>query len=112
MSFPLLPWYPASFISSTRGWPVTARGLYRELIDCQWEMGGIPADADECRLLIGATHAEWRHWAKRVEHKFPLCSDGLRRNAKLEEHRSRSEERSRKAAQSANQRWRKGNEPA
>jgi uncharacterized protein YdaU (DUF1376 family) len=112
VSFALLPWYPASFMSSTRGWPLTARGLYRELIDCQWEMGGIPEDQSELQRLIGATNAEWKHWAMLVEHKFPVCSDGLRRNPKLEEHRNRSIERSQKAAQSARQRWRKGHDPA
>jgi uncharacterized protein YdaU (DUF1376 family) len=107
ISFALLPWYPASFMSSTRGWSVTARGIYRELLDCQWEMGGLPPEPAELQRLIGATAAEWRSWSV-VETKFPCSSDGLRRNSTLERHRARSMERSKKAAASANQRWHKG----
>jgi uncharacterized protein YdaU (DUF1376 family) len=102
---PMLPWYPASFMSSTRGWSVTARGIYRELLDSQWEMLGLPADPTELRNLINATKAEWKEWP-RVESKFPLCADGLRRNPTLERHRQHSIERSQRAAASANERWR------
>jgi len=28
-SLPMLPWFPANFLSATRGWSVTARGVYR-----------------------------------------------------------------------------------
>lgn len=108
-SFALLPWYPSSFLSSTRGWSVTARGIYRELLDCQWDMGGLPSEGAELRQLIGATSTEWKAWPL-VEQKFPLCADGLRRNTKLEEHRQRSVERSRKAADSAREKWRKARE--
>jgi uncharacterized protein YdaU (DUF1376 family) len=106
ISFALMPWYPANFMSSTRGWPVTARGIYRELLDAQWEVGGLPVNALELKRLIGATNAEWKHWPT-VEPKFPECRDGLRRNPRLEQHREHSIERSKKAAASANQRWKK-----
>jgi uncharacterized protein YdaU (DUF1376 family) len=108
ISFALLPWYPSSFLSKTRGWSVTARGIYRELLDCQWAMGGLPNDESELQRLIGATNAEWKSWCI-VKPKFPEGSDGLRRNERLEQHRARSIERSRKAAASARERWRKGN---
>jgi uncharacterized protein YdaU (DUF1376 family) len=108
-SFPMMPWYPASFMSSTRGWSVTARGIYRELLDCQWEMAGIAADPAELRRLIGATPAEWKNWPL-VEVKFPICPDGLRRNPTLEKHRQRSAERSEKAAASAHEKWRQERE--
>ena len=75
---PMLPWYPASFMSSTRGWSVTARGIYRELLDCQWEQYGLPEDPAELRKLIGATAAEWKEWPV-VESKFPISPDGRRR---------------------------------
>jgi len=87
---PFLPWFPARFMSSTRGWSVTARGVCRELLDCQWEMGSLPANAAELRKLIGATHAEWKCWADLVETKFPKDADGRRRNPTLEEHRAKS----------------------
>jgi len=102
--FAMLPWFPSSFMSSTRGWPLTAKGIYRELLDVQWEQGGLPADAADLRELVGATPQEWRHWP-RVESKFPLGADGLRRNARLEAHRAKALERSNKAADSARQKW-------
>jgi uncharacterized protein YdaU (DUF1376 family) len=100
----MLPGYPGSFMSATRGWSVTARGIYRELLDCQWEMAGLPADASELRRLISATPAEWKAWPV-VEVKFPVCPDGLRRNPTLERHRQRALERSQKAAAAAHQKW-------
>ena len=103
-SFPMLPWYPASFHSSTRGWSIGARGVYRELLDCQWELGGLPADAGALRRLIQATPAEWRTWPQ-VDSKFPICADGLRRNARLERHRANAQMRSDAARESALARW-------
>lgn len=105
-SFPMLPWYPANFMSATRGWSVTARGIYRELLDCQWEKPeGLPADPAALRQLICATVAEWKSWPV-VEGKFPIGADGVRRNATLERHRARASERSAKAAESAAEKWR------
>jgi uncharacterized protein YdaU (DUF1376 family) len=88
-AFPMLPWFPAAFMSSTRGWTVTARGIYRELLDCQWEMGSLPANTAALQRLIGATAKEWRSWSV-LETKFPVGPDGLRRNLTLEKHRSKS----------------------
>jgi uncharacterized protein YdaU (DUF1376 family) len=86
-----LPWYCGDFMSSTRGWPVTAKGVYRELIDCQWDLGYLAEDPDELRILIGATPAEWRiAWTPWVEQKFPVGLDGHRRNARLEVHRDKA----------------------
>ena len=105
-TFPMLPWYPANFISSTRGWSVTARGIYRELLDCQWEMPeGLPVDPGALQRLIGATAAEWKSWPL-VEPKFPVSADGLRRNPTLEKHRAHATHRSEKAAASAAEKWR------
>jgi uncharacterized protein YdaU (DUF1376 family) len=102
---PYLPWFPGRFLSSTRGWTVTARGIYRELLDAQWDRGALPANPAELRQLIGATAAEWKCWPLLVEAKFPLGEDGQRRNPTLEEHRSRSwdlRERHRKGAKITN----------
>jgi uncharacterized protein YdaU (DUF1376 family) len=90
---PFLPWYPARFLSSTRGWPVTAKGVFRELLDTQWEVGGLPVDPAALRRLISATAAEWKHWGGLIEPKFPVDADGLRRNPRLEEHRAASIEK-------------------
>lgn len=108
-SLPFLPWFPARFMSSTRGWSVTARGIYRELLDCQWEMGSLPANAVELQQMIGATPAEWKCWRGLVEVKFPLNADGRRRNSTLELHRAKSldiRERNRAGAAKTNsKRW-------
>jgi len=86
----MMPWYPRDFLASTRGWPLISRAIYRELLDSQWEQGGLPRDAADLRALVGATAAEWRvGWAK-VAPKFPVDTDSLRRNRKLEEHRQKA----------------------
>lgn len=107
---PFLPWFPARFLSATRGWSVTARGVYRELLDCQWESSnGLPANPSELQQLIGATLAEWKCWRGLVEGKFPLDADGRRRNPTLEHHRAKSldiRERNRTGAAKTNaKRW-------
>lgn len=106
---PFLPWFPDRFLSTHRGWSVTARGVFRELFDCQWEMGGLPIDPADLQKLIGATNAEWRHAWPRVEREFPINPDGLRRNAGLEQDRARSldlRERNRAGALKTNaKRW-------
>ena len=58
--FPRLPWFPRDFASATRGWPLIARGIYRELLDAQWDMGALPNDEMILRRIVGATEAEWK----------------------------------------------------
>jgi uncharacterized protein YdaU (DUF1376 family) len=90
--FARMPWYPRDFASSTRGWPLVARGVYRELLDSQWDLGGVthggilPEDEDALRMLAGATAPEWRIAWPLVEPKFPLVTGG-RQNSRLEAHR-------------------------
>jgi len=91
--FARLPWYPSDFASSTRTWPLVARGAYRELLDAQWEVGAglepgvLPADPRQLRALVRATPAEWRVAWPLVEPKFPILPTGGRQNRRLEEHR-------------------------
>jgi hypothetical protein len=85
-SLPMLPWFPAAFLSSTRGWNLAARAIYRELLDSQWELGSVPSGSATLQKLIGATAAEWKSWPI-VEPKFPIGADGRRRNPTLEKHR-------------------------
>lgn len=107
-SLPMLPWFPAAFMSSTRGWSVTARGIYRELLDAQWDLGGLPAAESELKLIIKATRSEWKK-APIVLQKFPLCEDGLRRNPTLESIRlksaARAEKHRRGAGKTNAKRW-------
>lgn len=108
-SLPMLPWFPAAFMSSTRGWSVTARGIYRELLDSQWEMGDLPESSAALQKLVQATAAEWKNWPI-VEPKFPIGADGRRRNLKLEKIRGRAlakADRHRRGADKTNaKRWR------
>jgi uncharacterized protein YdaU (DUF1376 family) len=104
-SLPMLPWYPSSFMSSTRGWSVTARGVYRELLDVQWEMGALPSEAETLQRIIVATNAEWKSW-RLIEGKFPIGTDGLRRNPRLEKEHANAIRRSEKASDSAREKWR------
>lgn len=112
-NFYRMPWIPRDFASSTRTWPLVARAVYRELLDAQWDIGGVnigtlPDDADELRLLARATPTEWRIAWKYIEPKFPPVEGG-RRNAKLEEHRAYSNKqraaRAKGAAKTNAMRW-------
>jgi hypothetical protein len=94
----MMPWFPRDFLSSTRGWRLIPRAIYRELLDAQWEQGGLPANPPTLRVLIGATPFEWRAGWPLVEPKFPEGEDGLRRNLRLEEHRQRAISIARKRA--------------
>lgn len=89
--FARMPWFPRDFASATRAWPLVARAVYRELLDAQWDVGGIepgtlPDDEEQLRELVRATPAEWRLAWRFCEPKFPPVAGG-RRNARLEEHR-------------------------
>jgi hypothetical protein len=85
-----LPWYPRDFASSTRGWPLVARGAYREALDAQWDLGSLPGDAAALRALVGATAREWSIAWPLLEPKLPLGEDGRRRNGRLESHRRKA----------------------
>jgi len=88
----MLPWYPRDFASATALWPLVARGVYRELIDLQWNLssvenpGILPEDPDALRMAIRATLTEWKIAWPLVEPKFPPVPGG-RQNARLEQHR-------------------------
>lgn len=111
--FARMPWYPRDFASSTRGWPLIARAVYRELLDAQWDMGGsqaaiLPDDPEQLREICRATKAEWDTAWKFVAAKFPQVEGG-RQNSRLEEHRRTAKEEfeaRRKGANATNEkRW-------
>jgi hypothetical protein len=111
--FAWLKWYPRDFRSSTLGWPLVARAVFRELIDAQWDQGGasigtLPDDEDALRAIAGANVAEWKLAWRYVEPKFPKVEGG-RRNARLELHRLEALEefkkRRRGAATTNAKRW-------
>lgn len=83
----MLPWFPGDFLKSTRGWPLIARAVYRELLDIQWDMGQIPMSPEELQGLIGARDDQWAEAWPYVAPKFPVCRARCRRNVRLEIHR-------------------------
>lgn len=110
-----MPWYPRDFRSATLGWPLVARAVYRELLDAQWDVGGLPTDAEMLRAICMATPDEWRLAWPIVAPKFERGVDGRLRNLRLEAHRERALQRAAdnrdKAKKAANARW-TGNAPS
>jgi uncharacterized protein YdaU (DUF1376 family) len=85
--FARLPWFPRDFASSTRGWSLLERGLYRELLDASWDLGSLPTDETQLKRITGVTDAEWRKAWPLVRSKFRECGSELV-NDRLEEHRA------------------------
>jgi len=89
-SLAMMPWFPRDFIAATLGWRLLERGLYRCLLDAQWELGSLPADVTELALIAGATSEEFASAWPRVSQKFPATEAGRLSNEKLEEHRQKA----------------------
>ena len=100
-----LPLYVRDFLTSTIGWTAEERGHYLTLLMIQWDRGSLPAEANDLERLSPGVCQCWSILAG----KFPVCDDGTRRNAKLEEHRVRCveirEKRSQAAKSAASGRW-------
>lgn len=100
-----LPLYVRDFLTSTIGWTAEERGHYLTLLMIQWDRGSLPAEANDLERLSPGVRQCWSVLAG----KFPVCDDGTRRNAKLEEHRTRCveirEKRSQAARSAASGRW-------
>jgi uncharacterized protein YdaU (DUF1376 family) len=104
-----LPWFPRDFYASTRGWPLIARGIYRELLDLQFEQKSIDFSPENLRKAIGASRKEWQIAWPLIEPKFPQGADGRRRNRRLDQHLTTSLEKAEKskarATTAARARW-------
>jgi len=100
-----LPLYVRDFLTSTIGWTAEERGHYLTLLMIQWDRGSLPADANDLERISPGVCQCWSVLAG----KFPVCDDGTRRNAKLEEHRCRCveirEKRSQAGRSAASGRW-------
>jgi uncharacterized protein YdaU (DUF1376 family) len=97
------PFFGRDFLTATSGWTAEERGHYITLLIVQWEQKAVVDDLARLELVSpGVT----RCWGV-VSEKFPVCSDGRRRNTRLEHERSKSHERSERARQSASSRWAK-----
>ena len=66
-------WFPRDFLSSrtVRRMSITAQGVYRTLLDLQWEDGDVPTDPEEAKEVIGATDEEWATFERFFEACFP-----------------------------------------
>lgn len=112
----MMPWFTGDFMRSTRGWPLTARAVYRELLDAQWDIGNLPIDPAELAAMIGASAEEWAKGWARCEIKFPIVNASHRQNAKLERVRTTAfeyhAERSAAGKKGAAARWGKQDDVA
>lgn len=80
-----MPLYVRDFLTSTFGWTAEERGHYLTLLMLAWDRGGLPAELEQIeRLSPGVTSA----WPLLTD-KFPVDTDGMRRNPRLEKHRTR-----------------------
>jgi uncharacterized protein YdaU (DUF1376 family) len=100
-----LPLYVRDFLTSTIGWTAEERGHYLTLLMLQWDRGSLPSGPCDLERLSPGVSKCWEI----LDSKFPVCNDGSRRNAKLEEHRCRCvqirEKRSKAAKSAASGRW-------
>lgn len=97
------PFFGRDFLTATSGWTAEERGHYITLLIVQWEQKALTDDLARLELVSPGITGCWGV----VSEKFPLCSDGKRRNIRLEHERSKSHERSERARQSASSRWAK-----
>lgn len=96
------PWYPRDFATSpaVRSMNLVSRGIYRELLDIQWEAGILPP-AERLLNIIGATASQWKEFAPYLEELFPdgvnPKMDALRQQAIV--NREKQAEAGRKSAE-------------
>jgi len=81
-----MPFYYQRFAWSTRGWPPEAALAYLYLLCEQYSNGGLNPDPNVLEEIAPGTVAHW----ERIKRKFAVGPDGLLRNIRCEEIRSRS----------------------
>lgn len=120
---PFLPLFFGDFLGATAEWEGEARALYLLLLGYQWSLGSLPAEPRRICKLIGWSEALFfEHWPI-VRCKFAPASiqnsttgeiENRLVNERLESHRERSAELSRKNSASgslgAQARWAKNGE--
>lgn len=92
-----MPLYVRDFLTSTLGWSAEERGHYLTLLMVAWDRGGLPEDLEQLERLSPGVGAVW----SMLVDKFPVCEDGQRRNARLEQHRDRCVELKEKRVEAA-----------
>ena len=92
-----MPLYVRDFLTSTFGWTAEERGHYLTLLMLAWDRGGLPAELEHLERFSPGITSVWPMLAD----KFPVCEDGQRRNARLEQHRYRCVELKEKRVEAA-----------
>lgn len=90
-----MPLYVRDFLAATIGWTACEKGHYLTLLMLQWDRGGLPCELAMLERLSPGVGECWLL----LEEKFPVAEDGMRRNARLEEHRAKALELRQKRAQ-------------
>jgi uncharacterized protein YdaU (DUF1376 family) len=83
-----LPLFCRDFLMSTIGWTAAQRGHYLTLLMVQWDAGFLPPNLDALDRISDGVSDAWNL----LEDKFPVGTDGQRRNLRLEEHRANAVE--------------------
>lgn len=105
------PWFAGDWRRSedVRTMTMEQRGLYRELLDEQWETGSLPAKPDVLARLVGASAKEWARCWPAVSPKFILNAEGRLVNPRMaavrEAQRGRYQVFHNRAAKAADSRW-------
>lgn len=83
-----IPFFGRDFYASTAMWTAEEVGHYIRLLVIQWDSGGLPAELERLELVSPGVRNVW----PLLSSKFPVCDDGMRRNARMEAHREKAEE--------------------
>lgn len=100
---PAFQFYASDFMVGTMDMTAEETGGYIRLLCYQWDKGSIPNNNSKLLTLTGCTS----NALASILVKFKIGSDGLLRNARLEEVRVKQQEFSKSRADNANKRWTK-----
>jgi uncharacterized protein YdaU (DUF1376 family) len=100
-----MPFWGTDFMASTLGWSASERGAYMILLWAAWEGDGLPSEPERLFRIDPDIRAAWHL----LEDKFPLHTDGKRRNQRQERERAEMREQGKrnadKAKRAAAARW-------
>lgn len=103
---PFMRFYPGDWKQKTSHLKAEARGVYLELILHIFSNGSLPDDDEALARIAGVTIREFRRIRPSIEPFFIMPGW---RQVRAEEEREHARERSKKAVESANARWREKN---
>ena len=102
---PWMPFWGTDFMAATLGWSASERGAYMILLWAAWEGDGLPGEPERLFRIDPDIRAAWHL----LEDKFPLHTDGKRRNQRQERERAEMREQGKrnadKAKRAAAARW-------